>query len=60
MDGPILDLRTVESFGGIDADTDQLLDECFEDHEAFRSVRTHEKYLILGRKVPARPPFFVS
>jgi hypothetical protein len=35
MDSPALDLREVESFGGIDADTDQLLDECFDDHEAY-------------------------
>jgi hypothetical protein len=28
-------LLDIESFGGIDADTDFLLDECFEDHEAY-------------------------
>lgn len=58
MDSPTLDLRKVESFGGIDADTDQLLDECFEDHEAFRSVRNHEKYLILGRKGSGKTAIF--
>jgi hypothetical protein len=58
MDSPELDLRGVESFGGIDADTDQLLDECFEDHEAFRSVRRHEKYLILGRKGSGKTAIF--
>ena len=58
MDSPTLDLRRVESFGGIDADTDQFLDECFEDHEAFRTVRSHEKYLILGRKGSGKTAIF--
>jgi len=58
MNSPTLDLRKVESFGGIDADTDQLLDECFEDHEAFRSVRGHERYLILGRKGSGKTAIF--
>ncbi len=58
MNNPTLDLLGVESFGGIDADTDQLLDECFEDHEAFRSIKRHEKYLILGRKGSGKTAIF--
>lgn len=43
-------LRTIESFGGIDADTDQLLDECFEDHAAFIDAISGKRFLIIGRK----------
>ena len=40
----------VESFGAIDADADQLLDTCFEDHEAYLDAKAHRKFLIIGRK----------
>jgi hypothetical protein len=43
-------LAEIKSFGGIDADTDFLLDECFEDHEAYVSAKSGAKYLIIGRK----------
>src|SRR5260221_4634044 len=51
-------LAQVESFGGIDADTDQLLDECFESHDAYRAVVGHRKYLILGRKGSGKTAIF--
>lgn len=38
------------NFGAVDADTDSLLDACFEDHEAYLSAQDHSKFLILGRK----------
>jgi hypothetical protein len=40
----------IQSFGGIDADTDFLLDECFVDHEAYLSAVARNKFLIIGRK----------
>jgi hypothetical protein len=43
-------LRDVTSFGGIDADADQLLDECFEDHMAFTDAAAGKRFLIVGRK----------
>lgn len=36
-------LGDVESFGGIYADADTLLDECFQDHEAYLAALKHTK-----------------
>jgi hypothetical protein len=47
---PMVDLQQVSSFGGIDADVDDLLDACFEEHEAFLAARDHARFLVLGRK----------
>lgn len=44
------ELREIESFGGIDADTDELLDACFSDHEAYLAALNHDRYLLVGRK----------
>ncbi len=44
------DLTKVTSFGAVDADTDSLLDACFEDHEAYLRAQDHSKFLIIGRK----------
>lgn len=44
------DLDEIASFGGIDADADFLLDQCFEDHEAYISAKKGERFLIIGRK----------
>jgi len=43
-------LGDINSFGGIDADTDFLLDECFEEHDSYLSARAGTKFLIVGRK----------
>jgi hypothetical protein len=43
-------LVDVDAFGAVDADADKLLDLCFEDHEAYRDAKSHEKFLVLGRK----------
>lgn len=40
-------LREIDSFGGIDADTDVLLDACFEDHEAYLKSKAHDRFLVL-------------
>jgi hypothetical protein len=46
----MVELRNVKDFGTVDADTDPLLDECFENHEAYLRAQDHSKFLILGRK----------
>ena len=51
-------LKDVESFGGIDADADELLDECFQDHEAYIAAVAHKKPLILGRKGSGKTAIF--
>ncbi len=43
-------LAVIKSFGAIDADADGLLDACFQDHDAYISVREMDSFLILGRK----------
>ncbi len=52
------DVGSVESFGGIDADADTLLDECFQDHEAYKAILTHERFLIVGRKGSGKTAIF--
>lgn len=51
-------LDRVESFGGIDADTDALLDQCFEDHEAYLQTKDHSRFLVLGRKGSGKTAIF--
>ncbi len=43
-------LRLVENFGAIDADSDDLLKGCFQDHPAYEDARSRKSFLILGRK----------
>ncbi|TNC17189.1 hypothetical protein FHE66_11760 [Georgenia sp. 311] len=43
-------LTAIGSFGAVDADADVLLDACFQDHDAYVSVRDMRSFLILGRK----------
>lgn len=45
-------------FGGIDADADDLLDACFQDHEAYLRARNHERPLIIGRKGSGKTAIF--
>ena len=51
-------LLDVESFGGIDADNDDILFECFEDHEAFLEILKFRKFLIVGRKGSGKTAIF--
>jgi hypothetical protein len=51
-------LQEIDSFGGIDADTDTLLDACFEDHEAYLKSKAHERFLVLGRKGSGKTAIF--
>jgi hypothetical protein len=43
-------LMDIETFGGIDADADDLLDSCFQDHEAYVEALNHRRPIIIGRK----------
>ena len=43
-------LHEVDHFGAIDADSDDLLRECFQDHPAYTAARDRRAFLILGRK----------
>jgi len=51
-------LAELSSFGGIDADSDPLLDDCFEDHEAYISARDADRFLIIGRKGSGKTAIF--
>ncbi|MGK5520754.1 P-loop ATPase, Sll1717 family [Micromonospora sp. URMC 107] len=46
----VLDLKLVDDFGAIDADADELLRDCFQDHEAYSRARENKSFLVLGRK----------
>lgn len=51
-------LRQIETFGGIDADADELLRSCFQDHPAYLSVKKFQRFLILGRKGSGKTAIF--
>ncbi len=51
-------LADTQSFGGIDADVDDLLDACFQDHEAYLKARAHDRPLVIGRKGSGKTAIF--
>ncbi len=51
-------LTDASNFGAIDADTDQLLLQTFEDHEAFLDLMQMEKFLIIGKKGSGKTAIF--
>ena len=51
-------LLDVYHFGAIDADNDDLLLDCFEDHEAFLSVKDRLRFLVVGRKGSGKTAIF--
>ena len=53
-----MDLRKVDDFGGIDADADELLKDCFQDHPAYQAARDHKRFLIIGRKGSGKTAIF--
>ena len=53
-----IDLSSIDSFGGIDADADALLDSCFEAHESYIAALNHKRFLILGRKGAGKTAIF--
>lgn len=53
-----MDFSKIESFGAADADNDDLLLECFEDHEAYTAAKNHKRYLVIGRKGSGKTAIF--
>ena len=51
-------LLKIENFGAIDADNDELLLDCFEDHEAYLNILNLKKYLIIGKKGSGKTAIF--
>lgn len=51
-------LASVENFGAIDADSDELLRDCFQDHPAYLDVRSIKRFLVLGRKGSGKTAIF--
>jgi hypothetical protein len=51
-------LHDIPNFGGIDADADSLLRDCFRDHPAYISVRDMDRFLVLGRKGSGKTAIF--
>jgi hypothetical protein len=51
-------LLEIENFGAIDADNDDLLLDCFEDHEAYKELLDFKKFLIIGRKGSGKTSIF--
>lgn len=53
-----MDFSAIKSFGAVDADNDDLLLDCFEDHEAYIAAKAHERYLVIGRKGSGKTAIF--
>lgn len=53
-----INLDAVKNFGAVDADTDPLLDQSFENHPAYISAKTHDRYVIIGRKGSGKTAVF--
>ncbi|MES1181637.1 MAG: hypothetical protein ABUL44_02465 [Flavobacterium sp.] len=51
-------LSSIDSLGGIDADNDQLLIKCFQNHDAYKQVIGFRKFIILGRKGTGKTAIF--
>jgi hypothetical protein len=51
-------LASAETFGAVDADADILLDQCFEDHEAYQDALHFRRFLLLGRKGSGKTAIF--
>ncbi len=51
-------LAEVESFGGTDADNDELLLKVFEDHEAYLDVIRRRKHMVIGKKGSGKTAIF--
>jgi len=53
-----MSLIDVTSFGGIAADTDALLRDCFTKHPAYAAARSGDKFLVIGRKGSGKTAIF--
>jgi hypothetical protein len=55
---PMRALTAIDNFGAIDADNDELLLDCFEDHEAFIEVMNRRRFLVVGKKGSGKTAIF--
>lgn len=51
-------LASVESFGGTDADNDDILLQAFEDHEAYLDILALRRHMIIGKKGSGKTAIF--
>ena len=51
-------LVEIESFGGTDADNDEILLRAFEDHEAYIDVIERRRHMVIGRKGSGKTAIF--
>jgi len=51
-------LTTIKSIGGIDADNDDLLIKCFQNHNSYNEIKDFEKFIVLGRKGTGKTAIF--
>lgn len=51
-------LRDVQTFGGIDASSDRILLQAFEDHSAYKAALDFSRPIILGRKGAGKSAVF--
>ena len=51
-------IETIKTIGGIDADTDDLLMQCFQNHHSYKEIKNLEKYIVLGRKGTGKTAIF--
>jgi hypothetical protein len=51
-------IDSIKNIGGIDADNDELLMSCFQNHESYNSIKKFEKFIVLGRKGTGKTAIF--
>lgn len=51
-------LSLVDTFGGTDADNDDILLQAFEDHEAYLDILKFKKFLVIGKKGSGKTAIF--
>ncbi|WP_141240471.1 P-loop ATPase, Sll1717 family [Pantoea agglomerans] len=51
-------LSSIKTFGGTDADNDEILLKAFEDHEAYEDIINFEKFLVVGKKGSGKTAIF--
>ena len=51
-------LHSIQNFGGIDAESDTLLSDAFEDHQSYRDALNFSKTLLIGRKGSGKSAIF--
>ncbi|HLP53421.1 MAG TPA: hypothetical protein VK151_00245 [Fluviicola sp.] len=51
-------IESIKSIGGIDADNDELLIKCFQNHNSYNQIKNLEKFIVLGRKGTGKTAIF--